>query len=143
MLTNDWGVDMDAFHPRLLADDFTGMFRFYAGVLDEIVGANLAKGGEGGPYANWDLKDDAVLSLYDRAAMAAAAGAPAPLPRPREQDVLALVLRVTDVDDAVRVCERHGGVLAAPARDRPEWGPTLRTAHLRDPDGNLVELQSY
>ena len=29
------------------------------------------------------------------------------------------------------------------AQDRPAWGPTLRTAHLRTPDGTLVELQSY
>ncbi len=134
---------MDALYPRLLVDDFAGMFRFYAGILDEIVGADLIRGDEGGPYANWDLRDDAVLVLYERAAMAEAIGAPVPLPRPREQDGLALVLRVDDVDEAVRVCERYGGTLVAAARNRPDWGPTLRAAHLRDPDGNLVELQSY
>ncbi|MEV8631304.1 VOC family protein [Streptosporangium sp. NPDC051023] len=134
---------MDVFYPRLLVDDFAGMFRFYAGVLGEIVGASLIRGDEGGPYANWDLRDEAVLSLYDRAAMAGDVGTPAPLPRPRNQDGVALVLRVTDVDDAVGVCERHGGTLVAAARNRPAWGPTLRAAHLRDPDGNLVELQSY
>jgi len=32
--------------------------------------------------------------------------------------------------------------VVAPA-DRPEWGPNLRTAHLRDPLGTLIELQSY
>ncbi|GAA3084970.1 VOC family protein [Streptosporangium carneum] len=134
---------MDAFYPRLLVDDFAGMFRFYHGVLGEIVGADLSRGDEGGPYAGWDLRDDAVLSLYDRAAMAAAVAAPAPLPRPRDQDGVALVLRVDDVDAALRVCERHGGSLVAAARRRPDWGPTLRAAHLRDPDGNLLELQSY
>ncbi|GGO85264.1 VOC family protein [Wenjunlia tyrosinilytica] len=134
---------MDALCPRLLVDDFGRMFRFYRGVLGEIVGATAVKGDESGPYANWDLGDEAVLVLFDRAAMAAAVGAPPPEPRTRDQDGLALVLRVGDVDKAVAVCERYGAVVVAPARDRPQWAPNLRTAHLRDPDGNLLELQSY
>jgi predicted enzyme related to lactoylglutathione lyase len=54
-----------------------------------------------------------------------------------------LVMRVADVDKALATCVAHGGVLVTPATDRPEWGPTLRTAHLRDPEGYLIELQSY
>jgi hypothetical protein len=53
------------------------------------------------------------------------------------------VCRVTDVDAGLKLCLEHGGTLAAAAADRPEWGPGLRTAHLRDPEGHLVELQSY
>ncbi|MFF0295114.1 VOC family protein [Kitasatospora sp. NPDC004615] len=30
-----------------------------------------------------------------------------------------------------------------PPIDRPEWGPTLHSAHLRDPQGTLIALQSY
>ncbi|SNS54169.1 hypothetical protein [Actinomadura mexicana] len=36
-----------------------------------------------------------------------------------------------------------GAVQVAGPRDRPEWGPGLRIAHLRDPGGNLLEVQSY
>jgi predicted enzyme related to lactoylglutathione lyase len=53
------------------------------------------------------------------------------------------VCRVADVDAGQALCLRHGGTLVAGAADRPEWGPGLRTAHLRDPEGNLIELQSY
>ncbi|MFF3784465.1 VOC family protein [Streptomyces sp. NPDC001933] len=56
----------------------------------------------------------------------------------------ALVVPVADVaamDAAVALCRRHGGVLVTPARDMPGWG--LRAAHLRDPDGNLLEIQTY
>ncbi len=53
------------------------------------------------------------------------------------------VCRVTDVDAGLALCLRHGGTLVSDATDRPEWGPGLRTAHLRDPEGHLIELQSY
>ncbi len=54
-----------------------------------------------------------------------------------------LVCRVDAVDAALAVSLEHGGTLVVGATDRPQWGPNLRTAHLRDPDGNLIELQSY
>ncbi len=53
------------------------------------------------------------------------------------------VLTVDDVECAAAVAAACGGRVVVPPGDRPEWGPTCRTAHLRDPDGNLVELQSY
>ncbi len=54
-----------------------------------------------------------------------------------------LVCRVDAVDAALALCLEHGGTLVVGATDRPQWGPNLRTAHLRDPGGNLIELQSY
>jgi predicted enzyme related to lactoylglutathione lyase len=54
-----------------------------------------------------------------------------------------LVFKVDDVDTAVKVVTQYGGTVVAEAQDRPQWGPNLRTAHLRDPEGNLLELQSY
>ncbi|MET7761271.1 VOC family protein [Streptomyces sp. NPDC005355] len=53
-----------------------------------------------------------------------------------------LVLRVSDVDDATARLAIHRATIVADPQDRPEWGPSLRTAHLRTPDGTLVELQS-
>jgi len=132
---------VDALYPRVLTARFAESYRFYAGTLGEVVGAELARGGGSGPYASWDLEGEGLLALLDRKLMAdvdgepdAGAGAPASV---------MLVLRVADVDAALAACERHGGVVVTPARDRPEWGPGVRTAHVRDPDGNLVELQSY
>ncbi|MCX4748834.1 glyoxalase/bleomycin resistance/extradiol dioxygenase family protein [Kitasatospora sp. NBC_01287] len=135
---------MDALYPRLLVTRFAECFRFYDAVLPELLGAVRQKGDESGPYANWDVADQGVLVLFDRAAMAAVVGAGAlPPSAPPAQDAVMLVSRVADVDAALAHCLARGGTLAASAADRPEWGPGLRSAHLRDPEGTLIELQSY
>jgi catechol 2,3-dioxygenase-like lactoylglutathione lyase family enzyme len=135
---------MDALHPRLLAARFAECFRFYEAVLPKLIGAHLVKGTEDGPYANWDKGEQAVLVLFDRGAMAATIGtADLPASVGSAQDAAMLICRVDEVDGALALCLAHGATLVAEAVDRPEWGPKLRTAHLRDPDGNLIELQSY
>ncbi|MFE0704944.1 VOC family protein [Streptomyces sp. NPDC058872] len=55
---------------------------------------------------------------------------------------MVLVLRVEDVDGGFAHCLEHGGTSVAAPADRPEWGPNLRSARLRDPEGRLVELRS-
>lgn len=135
---------MDALHPRLLAGDYRTVYAFYDAVLPKICGAVRAAGGPDAPYASWDVDGQGILSLFDRAAIAAVVGtfglASTP---PPAQDVVMFVCRVDNVDDALDVCVRHGAGVAAPPADRPEWGPNLRTAHFRDPQGTLIELQSY
>ena len=135
---------MDALHPRLLVARFAECFTFYEAVLPALIGADLARGGVDGPYASWDVGGQGVLSLFDRSAMAAAVGdvTPSCATDPAVGAVM-LVCRVEDVDAALAVCLRHGASVVTGATDRPEWGPTLRTAHLRDPEGNMMELQSY
>ncbi|MER7361794.1 VOC family protein [Nonomuraea wenchangensis] len=135
---------MDGFHPRLLAGDFAAAFRFYDAVLPELIGAERMKGTEAGPYAHWDVGGQGVLTLFDREAMARVAGtAHLPGHGSAAQDVVMFVSRVADVDAGYRFCLRQGGLGVAPPVDRPEWGAGLRTAHLRDPEGNLLELQAY
>ncbi|MBO1417636.1 VOC family protein [Streptomyces sp. FH025] len=136
---------MDALYPRLLVTRFAQCFGFYREVLPALTGAVLVKGTPEGPYANWDVADQAVLVLYDRSAMAAALGTSDLPARPAgpAQDAAMLVFRVDDVDGALALCLSHGGTPVSPATDRPEWGPGLRNAHLRDPEGHLIELQSY
>ncbi|MFI6846352.1 glyoxalase/bleomycin resistance/extradiol dioxygenase family protein [Kitasatospora sp. NBC_00085] len=135
---------MDALYNRLLVSRFAECFAFYDAILPPLTGATLAKGSPEGPYANWDVADQAVLALYDRALMAITLGtAGLPAEPPSVQDAAMLVLRVDDVDQALALCLRSGGMLAAVATNRPAWGPNLRSAHLRDPEGRLIELQSY
>ncbi|MGW1514511.1 VOC family protein [Streptomyces sp. NPDC002394] len=135
---------MDVPYPRLLVSRFADCFRFYAAVLPPLTGAVLDKGGPDGPYANWEADGRAVLVLFDRAAMASVLGTGELPARPEPaQDASMLVLRVADVDKALARCLESGGVPVLGAADRPEWGPGLRTAHLRDPEGYLIELQSY
>ncbi|MEU5693227.1 VOC family protein [Actinosynnema sp. NPDC020468] len=131
---------MDALYPRLLVTRFAACFRFYDAVLPDLVGATLARGDERGPYASWDVRAETAVALFDRAAMAAAIGADG---RSAEGDAVVLTSRVPDVDAAFRLCLAHGAREVAAPTARPEWGPTARTAHVRDPEGNLLELQSY
>ncbi|THA68655.1 glyoxalase/bleomycin resistance/extradiol dioxygenase family protein [Streptomyces sp. A0958] len=135
---------MDALHPRLLVSRFADCFRFYDAVLPALIGAARASGGASGPYAHWDVEGQGVLVLFDRSAMAVATGTThLPSDAPPAQDRSMFVCRVDDVDAGLAVCIAHGAEPVAPACDRPEWGPGLRTAHVRDPEGHLIELQSY
>ncbi|MFD6176727.1 MULTISPECIES: VOC family protein [unclassified Isoptericola] len=134
---------MDALHPRLLVSRFDVCFRFYDAVLPLLVGARLARGTEAGPYASWDIGSEGAVTLLDRATMASIAGtAGLPSDAP-QQDAAMLVSRVADVAEGYALCLAHGAAPVAPPTARPEWGPTTRTAHVRDPEGNLWELQSY
>jgi hypothetical protein len=62
---------------------------------------------------------------------------------PPAQDSVMFVCRVKDVETGYALCLAHGASPVADPADRPDWGPNLRTAHVRDPEGNLIELQSY
>ncbi|MFE6973098.1 VOC family protein [Streptomyces sp. NPDC057682] len=135
---------MDVLHPRLLVSRFGDCFRFYDAVLPALIGARLTRGGEQGPYASWDVDDQGVVMLFDRAAMAAEVAGTAETAEPRPaQDAAMLVSRVPDVAAAHALCLAHGARDVAGPADRPAWGPTCRTAHVRDPEGNLLEFQSY
>ncbi|MER7701445.1 glyoxalase/bleomycin resistance/extradiol dioxygenase family protein [Kitasatospora sp. NPDC097605] len=136
---------MDAPYHRLLVVDFPACFGFYDAVLPPLTGAALVKGSPEGPYATWDLGGRTVLSLFDRGRLAAAVGTAAlpGAPVAAAQDGTMLVLRVEAVEQALARCLRGGGTPVTGPADRPEWGPDLRTAHLRDPEGRLIELQSY
>ncbi|WP_327072504.1 glyoxalase/bleomycin resistance/extradiol dioxygenase family protein [Kitasatospora purpeofusca] len=136
---------MDALYHRLLVADFPACFDFYRAVLPPLTGAALVKGTPDGPYATWDLDGQAVLSLFDRGLLAATVGTAAlpAEPAAATQDGTMLVFRVNDVGQAFDLCLRHGAAPVVGPTDRPDWGPGLRTAHLRDPEGRLIELQSY
>jgi lactoylglutathione lyase len=122
-------------HIRLLVDDYPACFRFYR----DVMGFPIAWGDENGPYADFKA-GDAMLALYDRRLMAEAVGG-ADLPFSAEaMDRYALTFAVESVD---RVCDELRGKdvpLETEPQDRPVWG--VRTAHVRDPDGNLIEINT-
>ncbi|WP_329122669.1 VOC family protein [Streptomyces sp. NBC_01465] len=137
---------LEAPYTRLLVDRFAETFRFYRNVLPELTGAKLAGGNEASGYASWDLDGRTVFALFGRGHMAAALGTAQLPPGAGAQDHFSVVVHLADhaaLDRAVTRCTEAGAELVAPAQDRPQWGPTLRTAHLRDPDGHLIELQTY
>ncbi|MFE2430100.1 VOC family protein [Streptomyces sp. NPDC059373] len=134
---------MDALYPRLLVDDFESAARFWTAALRDLLSIEPVKVLPEAGYANWDLNGEAVLVLYTRRNIAMTIGTDVLPARAAAQDGAMLVLRVPDVDAAARLLATHGADVLAEPQDRPDWGPGLRTAHLRTPDGTLVELQSY
>ena len=120
-------------HLRLLVSDYRTSFYFYT----EVLGFKCMWGDLETGYA--DLKTgNTLLALYSRQAMAEALGTqdlPSTAPR---QDTFSIILEVESVDGTAAALKKSGVELETEPEDRPEWG--IRTAHLRDPDGNLLEL---
>ena len=78
------------------------------------------------------------LALFGQSEMSQALGTDAkPLPA-GSQDSVCLTFAVESVDDAYTYLRGQGIEFVASPTDHPEWG--IRTAHLRDPDGTLIEI---
>ncbi|WP_042406532.1 VOC family protein [Streptacidiphilus carbonis] len=125
---------MELAQVRLLVTDFPRCYRFYRDVL----GLKPQFDAEDGPYAKFTPDGGgAGVALQDRAQMAQVLGELVDEPTGSRSLV---VLRVDGID---RYCEEigaRGAVLVqgpAPMTDR------MRVAHLKDPAGNLVELQEW
>ncbi|MEU4996285.1 VOC family protein [Streptomyces sp. NPDC021622] len=118
----------------MLVSDFSACYRFYA----EVLGLKPQSGAVDGPYEKFSPAiGSAGIALQDRSMMAQLLGE---LEESATGHRSLVVLRVDDLDAYCgRVVER-GGVITqgpAPMTDR------MRVAHLKDPEGNLVELQEW
>ena len=121
-------------HFRLLVANFAHTFRFYR----EVVGLPTTYPPDAaGPYAEFALGGDRYLGLFDRAQQLEALGQPTDSTRASD-DHAVLCIAVEDVDDEVRRLRGLGIELVAPPLDHEPWG--MRTAYVRDPEGNLVEF---
>ena len=88
-------------------------------------------------YADFDV-DGHKLAIFLRAPMADAIGAEQPRAKTGLQDDVCLVFAVEDVDHTYRSLKLKGVKLINEPHDRKDWG--IRCFHLRDPDGNLIEV---
>lgn len=139
---------------RIVVDDFPTSFRFYR----EVLGLTpQSPEQESGPYACFKSADGGTdIALLSRAVMAQglaqAPGEGAPAPRgeaarpdpaaPADPaDRLVVVFRVEDVDAAYGKAIAAGARGASEPADQPGWG--MRVAHLRAPEGTLIEFCSY
>ena len=118
---------------RLLVTDYQRALCFYRDVLR----FPLTWGDESTGYAAFDT-GGAPLAIFSRQAMADAVGAGAQPAAAEAQDTFVLTFVVDDVDTEYERLRERGVAFTAPPVDRPDWGE--RTAHFRDPDGNLLEL---
>ncbi|CAL9573868.1 VOC family protein [Streptomyces sp. enrichment culture] len=125
---------MELAQVRLLVSDFAACYRFYADVL----GLKPQSGAAGGPYEKFSPHTgSAGIALQDRSMMA---GVLAELGDTVTGHRSLVVLRVDDLDAYCAGITARGATLLhgpAPMTDR------MRVAHLKDPEGNLGELQEW
>lgn len=120
-------------HIRLLVNDFPACFRFYRDTLGFVP----VFGAEDDVYADFETGGQGI-ALFARSLMADAVGSTS---APGDaQDTAVLVLAANNVDEAAEILRSKGVVLVTGPSDRPLWG--IRTAHFRDPDGHLIEINS-
>jgi predicted enzyme related to lactoylglutathione lyase len=119
---------------RLLVSDFAVCYHFYADVL----GLKPQSGATEGPYEKFSPHTgSAGIALQDRAMMAEILDELSDTVNGHRSLV---VLRVDDLDAYCAQITARGATVfhgPAPMTDR------MRVAHLKDPEGNLVELQEW
>jgi catechol 2,3-dioxygenase-like lactoylglutathione lyase family enzyme len=118
---------------RLLVSNFKACFLFYRDVL----GFQVGFGTENDTYADFTL-GTVNISLFDKHKMSEAVGTSHLTAEVNAQDKICLVFAVENVDAICQQLKTRGIQLAVEPTDHADWG--VRTAHFRDPDGNLIEI---
>ncbi|KOU64978.1 extradiol dioxygenase [Streptomyces sp. MMG1533] len=126
---------MELAQVRLLVSDFAACYRFYA----EVLGLKPQSGAKEGPYEKFSpAVGSAGIALQDRVMMSEVLGDELGDAATGHRSLV--VLRVDDLDTYCEQVTARGAALLhgpAPMTDR------MRVAHLKDPEGNLVELQEW
>lgn len=121
---------MQLVQSRLLVHRFAEAYDFYADVL----GLTPQRRQRDGAYEKLSFpRGDAAIALQARRDMESVV----PL---GEGDRSLIVIRVDDVDRLAEELAARGAAFVSPPR--AELG-RLRAAYLRDPEGNLIELQTW
>ncbi|MGW5864996.1 VOC family protein [Streptomyces sp. NPDC055239] len=113
-----------AIQPMIITPELDRLLRFY----QELFGAQeVSRSPEEGPAFFVDLRiGDSELGVVSDASV--------PLGTPQR---ILLSVAVEAVDDLLKRVDALGGEALGPANDMP-WGQ--RVAHIKDPDGNAVNL---
>lgn len=120
-------------HVRLLVEDMERSLAFYRDAL----GLEVTLDAGGGVY--YELAaGEAILALYRRDLMGQMLGSG--LPAPAQSDAVALTFGVNDVDATAGELKERGVTFVTEPMDYDV--AFLRLAHLRDPDGNLIEINA-
>lgn len=120
-------------HIRLLVKNYEVCFRFYRDVMKfEVVWGDETSG-----YADFKTEDGSLLAINDREVMKEVVGESAARER---SDKVVLIFEVDDLERAVQDLKGRGATFVAEIQERPSW--EIRTAHLRDPAGNVLELNT-
>jgi lactoylglutathione lyase len=120
-------------HLRLLVNDIDACRAFYKDKLGFIETLAIVEG----IYYEFDA-GGCILALYKRELMESVAGVALAADKP--VDKVALTFEVTDVDASFRELSGKGVIFTTEPHDQEAW--VLRVAHLRDPEGNLIEINA-
>ena len=118
---------------RLLVTNFKECFRFYR----DVMGFKANFSTEDDTYADFEI-GEVNISLFDKAEMSAALGTASKPIHAEMQDTICLTFSVERVDDFCQHLKAKGISLLTEPTDHADWG--IRTAHFRDPDGHLIEI---
>lgn len=122
-------------HIRLLVEDMQSCYTFYKetlGLEEHIAAENLV-------YV--ELKaGDILLALYRKDLMNEALGTVTQQSSDVGTDKAVLTFEVPDVDKMFEDLSAKGVQFVKEPHDQSVW--FLRVAHLRDPEGNLIELNA-
>jgi catechol 2,3-dioxygenase-like lactoylglutathione lyase family enzyme len=113
--------------------DYAACFRFYR----DMMGLDVKLGDESSGYAELQT-GNVTIALFGRQAMAQVVKTSDVPVDGNAQDRFVVIFAVADVDAAYNSLQQRGVVFITPPTDRPDWN--IRTAHFRDPDGNLIEI---
>ena len=120
-------------HLRLLVSNYKDSFLFYRDLLK----FDVDWGDEDSGYAEFNI-GYLKLGLFKQELMAQV------VPRVEQpsyvvnRDKIALIFAVDNVDEVYEQVKNQNAIVVTQPQDRPDWG--IRTAHFRDPDGNLIEI---
>ena len=129
-------MNMQFSHTRLMVADMAASIHFY----HDLLGLPIHTRTEGDIYVEF-APSPATLSLYRKDFMTGIVGT-AELPTTAQaQDAVLIWFGVDNVDEVYETLRAKGVNFVVPPTDRAAWA--LRTAHLRDPDGNLIEIGHY
>jgi catechol 2,3-dioxygenase-like lactoylglutathione lyase family enzyme len=123
---------MELTHIRLLVNDIESCREFYKNKL----GLNETLAVVEGIYYEF-AAGDCILALYKRDLMESVAGVAV---GSAAADKVALTFNVADVDSTYKALSAKGVQFVTQPHGQEAW--VLRVAHLRDPEGNLIEINA-
>ncbi|AFZ25488.1 lactoylglutathione lyase family protein [Cylindrospermum stagnale PCC 7417] len=120
-------------HLRLLVANYKDSFLFYR----DLLSFDVDWGDENSGYAEFNT-GSIQLAVFNKEFMAEVVSSNEPPSSFLVQDKISLIFAVDNVDEIYQQLQDNNVIVVTPPLDRPDWG--IRTAHFRDPDGNLIEI---